>query len=355
MISIFNGRKRSLSTSMNEIFAQVSVEMRQYLHLFHNGKNLNPLGVFLAIALHADENGWAWPGRDMLMKETGVATKDAMADALTWLRGMEIDGRPIINQYRILAKGKFFGNAFHIFPDSGGEPPAKLLRLGKLTEWNPSHDQPDTVLPGPDQPDPDDPDCLKENHLKEEPDHSANAGNKPSQPPEVTIPPGTTENRVAQMVWDCTCCGQKNAIHFQDVTAPCCGLTIQWTGNKWLAKKQKHAQGDTRAHIIQHTIRPHPDPAVNYLQQATQARVKANEISEIMRYVNQHDLAAFKAVADKVIAEDKALGKYGRGLIIHVVNSLPGAGNPNKPAVSRPLNSREARLEAEREEALNSP
>jgi hypothetical protein len=57
MISFFNGRTRSLGGQSTAVFAKVDVAFRDYLHLLKGAH----LGVFLAIALHCNEEGWAWP------------------------------------------------------------------------------------------------------------------------------------------------------------------------------------------------------------------------------------------------------------------------------------------------------
>jgi hypothetical protein len=188
-------------------------------------------------------------------------------------------------------------------------------------------------------------------------DYSASGGQQPSMPgnayAEASIEQNCTERNAKSSVWNCTFCGEKNVIHWNHAVTPCCGVPIHWTGNKWLDRRQQRSSSDSLAHIVNRTIPPHPDPAVHYLQQAAQARVKVDEVSEIMRYVTAHNLDAFKAQADKIIAADKEQGKYGRGLIIHVVNSLPGAGDPTKPKPEHKQSTAE-RLEREREEALKS-
>ena len=113
MISIFNGRRRALGQfGGSAVFAQVSVEFRTHLHAFKGA----PLAVFMAIALHSDERGWASPSIAMLARETGFG-KDAVSDALAYLCGLRIDG------HRVLLRGqprdhggKFFNNSYLIFP-----------------------------------------------------------------------------------------------------------------------------------------------------------------------------------------------------------------------------------------------
>jgi len=68
MIQIFNGRTRGLGQDAQQsVYLQVSVQMRQHLHHFKGAR----LGVFLAIALHSNADGWAWPSMAVLKAETG--------------------------------------------------------------------------------------------------------------------------------------------------------------------------------------------------------------------------------------------------------------------------------------------
>jgi hypothetical protein len=68
MIQIFNGRSRGLGQDAQEaVFLQVSVTLRQHLHHFKGAR----LGVFMAIALHSNAEGWAWPSLAILRSETG--------------------------------------------------------------------------------------------------------------------------------------------------------------------------------------------------------------------------------------------------------------------------------------------
>lgn len=337
MISIFNGRQRSLSTSTHAIYAQVSVELRQYLHLFHNGKNLNALGVFLAIALHADENGWAWPGRDMLMNETGIVTRDALAAALTWLRGMQIDGHPIIKQYRMHSKGRYFGSVYHLFPDSGGDPPANLIQRGHLTEWRPSHDHPDTVLPCPDQPDPDDHDCLKKNHLKEEPDHSAASGG-------VTIDLlkaiPTYESLSAQqkesLKIDCPRCGKltKPKIRVWHRTTPCCHLPIVWIPelpmNRQARREKGHAKTIPKAGLqgyspgcryLTEQARLREDALLKQPDGTSKVKMTSGELDALSKYEQRFGERFIRDLVDSLTE------KHGRPLIRHVINKLPYAAS----------------------------
>ncbi len=115
MISIFNGRKRTLGGSTSEVYAQVSVDFRDYLHLFKGAR----LGVFLAIALHADEGGWAWPSYALLSRETGYS-EDTVSKALADLCSLDVQGYRVLLRYQPQADsdGRFSSNRYLLFPSS---------------------------------------------------------------------------------------------------------------------------------------------------------------------------------------------------------------------------------------------
>jgi hypothetical protein len=118
MITIFNGRKRSLgdgSGPQSEVFAQMSVQFRSHLHHFKGAK----LAVFLAIALHADQDGWAYPSRELLCKETGY-NLTTVALALSELCEESIEGHRVLlrGQPRMAKGGTFANNTYLIFPSA---------------------------------------------------------------------------------------------------------------------------------------------------------------------------------------------------------------------------------------------
>ncbi len=122
MITIFNGRRRTLGEGPSPaVFAQIDLEMRQYLHLLKGA----PLAVLLAIALHADENGWAWPSYRVLAEETGYS-EDTIREALAYLCGLEINGRRVLLRYqRQSPDGKFE----HSTPKRGDRQHAATSRV----------------------------------------------------------------------------------------------------------------------------------------------------------------------------------------------------------------------------------
>lgn len=163
MISIFNGRKRTLGGGDSEVYAQVGVDFRDFLYLFKGAR----LGVFLAIALHADENGLAWPSYATLRRETGY-TRETVANALSDLCALEIGGHRILTRWQPIGEGgKFQSNRYLIFPS-----PDELATVSDLpcTE-NPNTVKPNTVKPNTENPN------TNNNHPKPEP-----AKQEPSKP-----------------------------------------------------------------------------------------------------------------------------------------------------------------------------
>ena len=143
MISIFNGRTRTLGGSTSEIYAQVSVDFRKYLHYLKGAK----LGVFLAISLHTDADGWAWPSRDLLAWETGY-TVTTISRTLTELCKITINGQRLLLRRQIPSPdGTFGSNHYLIFPS-----PAECARFESSRPSPPCIKKPYTDKPHTDKP-----------------------------------------------------------------------------------------------------------------------------------------------------------------------------------------------------------
>lgn len=113
MISIFNGRKRSLGNAEASVFAQISVEFRKYLYLFRGAR----MHVFLCIALHADDKGWAYPGIETCLKRETGYNRDTITLALNDLCQLVIEGHRVLLAYQPLrGDGTFQSNQYLIFP-----------------------------------------------------------------------------------------------------------------------------------------------------------------------------------------------------------------------------------------------
>lgn len=113
MIKVFNGKWRGLGETEKAFGMILDFKFREIIHLFSGAE----LKVFIAIALHADENGKAYPGYDLLEKETGLH-RSTVATALNSLCEMRIEDNLVLLRYRERdSEGKFVGgNKYIIFP-----------------------------------------------------------------------------------------------------------------------------------------------------------------------------------------------------------------------------------------------
>lgn len=141
MISIFNGRTRELGkTERKDVFIQVSVSLREHLHLFKGCK----LSVFMAIALHSDQNGWSHPSLRLLRKETGY-NKGTISQAITELCQLEIAGeRLLLAVQDRLGNGLLDVNRYLIFPSKEElnkyeEEDPQLLRKARARQPRPEN------------------------------------------------------------------------------------------------------------------------------------------------------------------------------------------------------------------------
>lgn len=120
MIGTSKRLRRTIDKTEKTFTMEILSTFRQYLHLFSNGKNSNALAVFICIALHTNDYGWAWPKQELIMEETGLRTRNAVAEALSLLRTIVIDGHPILRQYRRVVNNIQGANYYHVFPDADG-------------------------------------------------------------------------------------------------------------------------------------------------------------------------------------------------------------------------------------------
>jgi hypothetical protein len=156
-IQIFNGRSRGLGQdAQHAIYVQVSVALRQHLHHFKGAQ----LGVFLAIALHSNADGWAWPSMAVLKAETGYNVQ-TIAQALRDLCALTIDGQHVLLAVQDRAAGGTFAtNRYLLFPsdadvacyageadDPQAAPPLDVPQTAAPSSKKPSTVQPDTVRP----------------------------------------------------------------------------------------------------------------------------------------------------------------------------------------------------------------
>lgn len=112
MITIFNGRKRGLGqTNTEEVYLQVTVTLRQHLHLFKGAK----FAIFMAIALHSDDHGWAKPSIPLLEQETGY-NKNTISQAIQDLCRLEIDGHRVLLAFQGRRGNRADANRYLLFP-----------------------------------------------------------------------------------------------------------------------------------------------------------------------------------------------------------------------------------------------
>jgi hypothetical protein len=182
MITIFRGRKLSLQGAEEVIYAEVAVALRDQIHHFNTGKSCNPFAVFMKIALHTDEHGWAFPGNRSISASTGISTAHALASARTHLQNVRIDGHRVLEVYRERRPDGTFGrHLYRVFPDAWTDGlehvpatfDAEALTPIQIDEGCESRDkQPDVDNPHVDDPHAEEPHAdhsqHKKNHLSKE-------------------------------------------------------------------------------------------------------------------------------------------------------------------------------------------
>jgi len=190
MITIFRGRKLSLHGAEEVIYAEVAVALRDQIRHFNTGKSCNPFAVFMKIALHTDEYGWAFPSNRSISAGTGISTAHALASARTHLQGVRIEGHRVLEAYRERRPDGTLGRQlYRIFPDAwedglehipAGFDAAALtpVLVDPTDDDNPHVDDPHAEEPHADHPQ-----HKKNQSMKEHQDQgSGSAGFGPSTP-----------------------------------------------------------------------------------------------------------------------------------------------------------------------------
>lgn len=151
---------------------------------------------------------------------------------------------------------------------------------------------------------------------------------------ELSFPEGLNEAKSKALKFDCTFCGEKQTISWQDINTPCCGAEISWANNKWLAKRLKAAKADSKKHERDAALLTEmaQNPALQYVKDVIGELPKFDEKSRITSYVAQNGLESFKLIVDKVQA-GKAENQSPRGVMVHLLNALPvyGKVEPKSP------------------------
>lgn len=119
MVTIFNGRSRTASTSQDTSFIQVEHKMLKHLKAFSGNEWL----VFTALALHIDNEGRCFPSMARIMHVTGLSAPTIRA-AMRGLQSKEIEGSAVLTVNERFAEGnRQTSNEFILFPGFGGEKP----------------------------------------------------------------------------------------------------------------------------------------------------------------------------------------------------------------------------------------
>ena len=112
MITVFNGRERTLGGQTSDVHIQVSISFRNHLHTLKGAR----LAVFLSIALHSNQDGWSWPGRGLISRETGY-NPNTVSQAVAALCQIRIKGHRLLLRYQPQSgNGNFNTNRYLIFP-----------------------------------------------------------------------------------------------------------------------------------------------------------------------------------------------------------------------------------------------
>ena len=184
-ISIFNGKERRLgANAKDDIYLKIDAAMRGHLHHFKGAK----LGVFMAIALHTNADGWAFPSRELLSKETGY-TINTVSETIGELCQLEIEGHRVLLSRQKTEKGVFKSNQYLIFPtaaditlyEPGGQDQPTSETTIEPQHTFPYTEKPYTVKPYTEKP------VTKKNHLKLDPSlrrTNGEGGMLPQPPPQ---------------------------------------------------------------------------------------------------------------------------------------------------------------------------
>jgi hypothetical protein len=264
MITIFRGRKLSLQGTEDVIYAEVAVALRDQIHHFNTGKNCNPFAVFIKIALHTDEYGWAFPSSSSISASTGISTAHALAAARTHLQNVRIDGHRVLEVYRERRPDGTFGrHLYRIFPDAwtdglehipAGFDAATLAPVAAEQADDNSSEQPDVDNPHVDNPHAEEPHADHRQHkknqsMKEHQDQgSGSAGLAPATTEQTSDEPSVEDQPPAEEE------GAKAA----GVFTPCDLAAFIEAHSKY--RFQQGGQHDRLLRIVPDRDRQHPAP-----------------------------------------------------------------------------------------------
>lgn len=269
MITIFRGRKLSLHGAEEVIYAEVAVALRDQIHHFNTGKSCNPFAVFMKIALHTDEYGWAFPGNRSISAGTGISTVHALAAARTHLQGVRIEGHRVLEVYRERRPDGTFGrHLYRIFPDAwedGLEHIPAGFDAATLTPVlvDPANDD-EAQQPDVDNPHVDDPHA-EEPHA-DHPQHKKNQSKKENQDQPsgcAGLDPTTTEQTSDGLLVAGQPPAEEQGITSAGGFAPCALAEFIEARSKY--RFQLGGQHGRLLRIVQDRDRQHPAPNDLYL------------------------------------------------------------------------------------------
>ena len=173
MFEIWIGKVREINGDYRrDVRLMITVEfIRQHLRHFKGAK----YAVFTVIAGHMNDEGWAWPSNELISVETGYTDKNTISTAITQLKALKIEKRPVLLVIeRRNSKGHFLRNEYLVFPTDNE---IKLHREGKLNRLT----QPDSEAPYRGFPDTVSPDTVNppqsiDSNTPESKDSSTNKG-----------------------------------------------------------------------------------------------------------------------------------------------------------------------------------
>lgn len=116
MITIFNGRTRTLKESGTSSFIQIEHRILKHMSMFTSSEWM----VFCALALHADQDGASFPSIPKLVSITGLSAP-TIRNAMTGLESKEIDGYKVIGRSPRFVDKRQTSNQYVIFPGYQGK------------------------------------------------------------------------------------------------------------------------------------------------------------------------------------------------------------------------------------------
>ncbi len=285
MITIFRGRKLSLHGTEEVIYAEVAVALRDQIHHFNTGKSCNPFAVFMKIALHTDENGWAFPGNRSISASTGISTAHALASARTHLQVVRIEGHRVLEAYRERRPDGTFGrHLYRIFPDAWDDGlehiPASFDAAALTSVLVDLADDEDGQQPDVDNPHVDDPHA-EEPHA-DHPQHKKNHLSKEHQDPRsgsAGLAPTAAEQTSTGSFAEGHLPGEEQGTKAAGAFTPC-GLA-GFIGAHSKYRFQQGGQHDRLLRIVQDRDRQRPAPNDLYLDETQGEAFRAWVLTKI--------------------------------------------------------------------------